>query len=325
MNRTVRGIALVASILSVIAGFVGDFIQPLFPFSGTVAVGTFFLLLATIAISRLSGLQQFIDQLPEEQREQVQSVWPKALMLTLLSVCLFFGGVSLVSKRYEDQGGYLASVSPAVAEAQGALGIIDQRLTNIEMQLGKLAKETSDNPRKELSNLGYPWSEQGFLDSVKQGDRQAVALFRRGGFEPSASVRSSLDYWIVTSGGARGFDAVVDAQSVGFDLDTRVIHYSSQDGATTGYAVSAHLLRTLEQHCEDEGLDAVDIGAGIKVDRALVFLHAGAATLKRYRESRFKIDKHGLSFECYGFDGSAAKVRKTMSFGFDQAVDLLGR
>jgi hypothetical protein len=47
--------------------------------------------------------------------------------------------------------------------------------------VGSLKKETSDDPRKELANIGVTWSGDTFLDAVRSGDLRALKLFVAGG------------------------------------------------------------------------------------------------------------------------------------------------
>src|SRR5262249_50915199 len=47
--------------------------------------------------------------------------------------------------------------------------------------VGSLKKETSDDPRKELANIGVTWSGNTFLDAVRSGDLRALKLFVAGG------------------------------------------------------------------------------------------------------------------------------------------------
>lgn len=103
-------------------------------------------------------------------------------------VCLFFAGKTFASLK---SGGVLGKNIDAVAAAQKQLGLTqiliqEQKKTNLELnQLNQKAsnfkKENSDNPRKELANMGLFWSSDTFFKSIQQSDLQAVNLFLSGG------------------------------------------------------------------------------------------------------------------------------------------------
>src|SRR5208283_485306 len=42
----------------------------------------------------------------------------------------------------------------------------------------------SNDPRKELANIGVLWSDENFLEAISRGDARAVKLFLDGGFDP---------------------------------------------------------------------------------------------------------------------------------------------
>ncbi len=45
-------------------------------------------------------------------------------------------------------------------------------------------KEVSDNPRKELANMGVSWNVEAYLDQVELSDMHTLKLFYAGGFDP---------------------------------------------------------------------------------------------------------------------------------------------
>ena len=76
----------------------------------------------------------------------------------------------------------VAGVRSEVAGVRGDVHAVQKSLENVK-------KETSEDPRKELANIGTPWSEQKFLEAVKTGDLRVVRLFIDGGM-PLASATS---------------------------------------------------------------------------------------------------------------------------------------
>lgn len=55
---------------------------------------------------------------------------------------------------------------------------------DINAGIQELKKEVSEDPRKELANLGISWNGDNFLDAVRSGDFQTLELFLAGGFNP---------------------------------------------------------------------------------------------------------------------------------------------
>lgn len=48
-------------------------------------------------------------------------------------------------------------------------------------------QDVSDDPRKELQNIGVAWNGKNFLDAVSVGDERVVALFLNGGMRPESA------------------------------------------------------------------------------------------------------------------------------------------
>lgn len=48
-------------------------------------------------------------------------------------------------------------------------------------------QDTSDDPRKELQNMGVTWNGKNFLDAIKVGDERVVTLFLKGGMHPESA------------------------------------------------------------------------------------------------------------------------------------------
>ncbi len=88
--------------------------------------------------------------------------------------------VGAVRSTDKDQG-LFASVIPGVNGLQRSLLGIDARLGEVSAKLDNAKRERSDDPRKELANLGVPWSSDNFLRAVQDGDERLVRLFLDGG------------------------------------------------------------------------------------------------------------------------------------------------
>lgn len=107
-----------------------------------------------------------------------------------------------------EKKGFLAATVPPMEGIQSALlGIhtstreisknterTAEAVENIAVINRELKKETSDNPRKELANLGIEWNYFSFLYALRQGDIHAAELFIQSGMKPKEGfVRSLLD------------------------------------------------------------------------------------------------------------------------------------
>lgn len=64
--------------------------------------------------------------------------------------------------------------SETTGEISAGVRTIDRKLDNVK-------QETSQDPRKELANLGIAWSKERFVDAIKNGDLRLIGLFLDGG------------------------------------------------------------------------------------------------------------------------------------------------
>jgi len=87
----------------------------------------------------------------------------------------------------QNSRGTLASVFPDLQPMQQSLLGIESNLKEINKKLDNVKKETSDNARKELQNMGVAWNGKNFGDAVKSGDELVVSLFLEGGMRPETA------------------------------------------------------------------------------------------------------------------------------------------
>lgn len=64
--------------------------------------------------------------------------------------------------------------SETTGEISAGVRTIDRKLDNVK-------QETSQDPRKELANLGIAWSKERFVEAIKNGDLRLIGLFLDGG------------------------------------------------------------------------------------------------------------------------------------------------
>jgi hypothetical protein len=107
-------------------------------------------------------------------------------------LCLFSAGKTYASL---EDGGYLGKNIDAVAAAQKQLGLTqlqielqkktNEELSSLNKQATNFKKEVSDDPRKELANLGLSWSNENFSKAVKNSDLKTTKLYLAGGMPVS--------------------------------------------------------------------------------------------------------------------------------------------
>ena len=115
------------------------------------------------------------------------------VMLVSLALLLTSGLLSLAQMTSDTVGG---TNDPVVALLMPKLVGIDKSLTDIQdntkdtaantqkiaNSVGRLKRETSENPRKELANMGLSWTGKHFFEIVKANDIDSTKLYLDGGF-----------------------------------------------------------------------------------------------------------------------------------------------
>ncbi len=88
--------------------------------------------------------------------------------------------------------GAIATASSSASEVQTRIlakisadtGTLVEKATRIEDTVKHLKRETSEDPRKELANLGVQWDTDSFATALTTGDKRTLELFMAGGFRP---------------------------------------------------------------------------------------------------------------------------------------------
>ena len=70
-----------------------------------------------------------------------------------------------------------ATLIPELNSLRGDVQVVGEKLDRVDQKLGNVKRETSEDPRKELANLGTSWSGESFLEAVRNGDLRVVRLF----------------------------------------------------------------------------------------------------------------------------------------------------
>lgn len=168
---------------------VGDFLAPRGGYFLPFCVG---LLAAVVVVCLLligSGLPRKITQGDDAMegwwdgpRHRQLGVW---VLSAIAATGLLFGSISYARAQ---QGGILAGRIDAVAVAQQQLGLMQESVRQqtrtadaIEVVRDTVKRESSEDPVKELANMGQPWSEDGFREALDRKDLRSIRLYLSGG------------------------------------------------------------------------------------------------------------------------------------------------
>ena len=181
-----------------IVGVVSDLAQPI----GPAALYVFILALLGLAI--ILGIGLFSHK-PSQIRLTALMVFS---LLTLVSGSLAW--MQMQTPETQERGVLASGIEPLAILQGQLLGIqqgidrIDQTTTRIEATTNTIdertetidtttretfeavkgvKKETSDDPRKELANMGIDWGADPFRTSIGEHDARAVRLFVEGGMK----------------------------------------------------------------------------------------------------------------------------------------------
>ncbi len=198
---------------------IADFAQPIAPIAAYVIAASMLLLVVLL----------FVRLAAKKWNETLSTLNYFSIMSLVLGVVLIgFQNGSEETKK----SGLIASNVRAFSDLQKSLGLVEKKLgkivkstASIDRKMDNVKKETSDNPRKELANMGISWNGESFVDAASQGNLKVLELFYKGGMRPeqmiSAHNTSIVDYLIdhESSNTAKTFDFLI---SKGFDLKSKV-------------------------------------------------------------------------------------------------------
>lgn len=188
-SKRVRTLLAAGAIPATTISAIGDFFSPRGGWMLPIALGLLalavlcsLLLIGTRAAAKVSDGDSDLAGWWDGPRASQLGVW---VVATFAASALGFG---VLSHARAAEGGVLGGHLGVVADAQRQLGL----LTEIEANTGRTAdateairdtvkRETSDDPRKEISNRGQEWTEKGFLESIRREDLESVALYLEGG------------------------------------------------------------------------------------------------------------------------------------------------
>lgn len=93
-----------------------------------------------------------------------------------------------------------AAVEAAASTSEGIRAATTATANGVHQLTDTVKREISADPRKELANMGLPWTAESFLKTVELGDRRNVLLFLAGGMSPTAKTDQSVVFYAIAHG-----------------------------------------------------------------------------------------------------------------------------
>lgn len=201
--KRVQALITVGGIPATICGFVGDLFNPAGGWLFPGILGVFALILS---VYLLASLTLNSDRVAETwwvrfTGEDMKWIWVAKspflahgfhIVIVFGAVCLFLAQKSFAASG---DGGILAKNIDAIAVAQKQLGITEKilneqvkankTLERIDSKADNFKLENSNDPRKELANMGILWGPGPFGQAINDNDIKTVELFLKGGMRIS--------------------------------------------------------------------------------------------------------------------------------------------
>lgn len=213
-----------------------DLAQPLLPFAALASVTFLVLSLVAFGLSTISPIRSF------------------ALKASGFCVVSFFfatgtWGLQQVLPEGSEKG-VLASNFPVISELQDQLAGIAESNKEIAKNTRETAdqtkiiaevtkKETSEDPRKELANLGVSWTEKSFWEAVDLGDRKVINLFLAGGIRLDEEILlETLIFENVSEDSLEVFQQF----AIDYSGEICTLEYSFSDGRLGSYRIYERLV-----------------------------------------------------------------------------------
>src|SRR5690606_2088970 len=172
-------------ILEFIVAFIGDFMEPKYNIIRAIFF-IFFIVFGFCIYKIYQWHQQKKEALASaelvfDKQQGLSESITKGLALSTFGVLISTAFMVFQMVSGDTGNGAIASVIPQLQPVQNNLLGMDAKLDEINNKLDNVKKETSDDARKELQNIGVSWSGENFLNAVKDGDERVVSLFLNAG------------------------------------------------------------------------------------------------------------------------------------------------
>lgn len=261
--------------LTTIASVISDVLTPLAPVSLYLGLLALVALVASFFCARSSALNRWFGT-------HLPGVWFRPFAAALGIAVLGLFTTYFLSASHRESGGFLADSVPAIAMMQDDLGLIaahteriaksteaiEGHTRDISDKMDNVKREISDNPRKELANLGIEWKPEAFLEAVSIGDLATVQLFVDGGMPMVAARSQGRPLPIMLAKNTANPDAVLDIL-VDAGLDVNHVYDSNSSIGPKSYTIlnwaveknNQPLLKSLVKHGGDLDMQVGAFGA----------------------------------------------------------------
>jgi hypothetical protein len=219
----------------------------------------------------LLGAALVANMLVQGYKDQIRALIIFGLLLASSSVVIM---VAQGSSPEAQERGYLAAHVPGMSDIQARLFDIQQSnrqiatntqtiATNtgtIAAEIPAVKQETSVDPRKELQNLGIPWTSEGFFRAVNTKDEHVVELYVRAGFKLDLADLEKF------TGSAANFDS---------DMAERIV---SNNMVSSSVACPTPELPDMNRLLEEGDNVSIATALGNLPDRATLYTNARATS-----------------------------------------------
>lgn len=201
LTKQIPELIKVAGLPATIVAVIGDFFSAQGGWLVVAALGMLGLAVSLFFVFTLTGEPDCVQQkkwfgMVSDDPEFIRNfVGNHAVTIPAVNIPAAFGIACLVMANWSyaaaQDGGFVAQNVDMVKGMQLQIGLMQRQLdVSTEIHAAVLAvkdntqglkKETSDDPRKEVANLGFAWSTSDFYKSLRQDNRDLVALYLQGG------------------------------------------------------------------------------------------------------------------------------------------------
>jgi len=282
-----KAVGLAGAILTV-----ADFAQPIAPIASFVLVGSIVFLIVLLVL-------RFIVH-----------KWNESLsILSYFSALCLVMSLFLFSSYNEnpdiEKKGLLGASFPGINKLHQSMGLVTKELKNIsgsvssmDRKMDNLKKETSDDPRKELSNMGLSWSASQFYNAASRADKKIMNLFIKGGMKADATL-PYLNIPVIVNLVEKNQGPILDTLEYfienGYDINKKLSIVRIRTAAAPKKLLQLDLLET-----------AVEKG-NLKVLKYLLSKSPNTNNVKQFLNDELGVVAKEFAHYCYKFDGPIEK------------------